>query len=197
MSRCHNHCAMGVVGGLHPHITPACTFTSLRCRGEHYFNFRMEQLACREVRSVKWLVGSWWLSHGQYLQPSISPLTIHHWCPPPATDPGRTDCTPLYPPVQAVPLYSLNLYFSYPGQRNWRRMARVPVTSVRYNTLLWICTLNTLTWRELTWPDLTWPDHWCSNRREIRTGLSWSIGWSRQGQEPTTTVLFNFVKNKM
>ena len=98
--------------------------------------FRMEQLACREVRSVKWLVGSWWLSHGQYLQPSISPLTIHHWCPPPATDPGRTDCTPLYPPVQAVPLYSLNLYFSYPGQRNWRRMARVPVTSVRYNTLL-------------------------------------------------------------
>ena len=38
--------------------------------------------------------------------------------PPPATDSGRTSRTPLYPPVQAVPPYSLTPFFSCPGQRN-------------------------------------------------------------------------------
>ena len=37
-------------------------------------------------------------------------------------------------------------FFSCPGQRNWRRSVPVPVTGVRYNSLLWMCTLNTLTW---------------------------------------------------
>ena len=32
------------------------------------------------------------------------------------------------------------------GQRNRRRPVHVPVTGVRYNSLLWMCTLNTLTW---------------------------------------------------
>ena len=65
--------------------------------------------------------------------------------PLPATDSGRTACTPLYLPVQAVPPYSLlPPPFFFP----------VPVIVVRYNSLLWMCTLNTLTWPDLTWPDL-------------------------------------------
>ena len=39
--------------------------------------------------------------------------------PPPATDSSRTARTPLYPSVQAVPPYSLPLFFSCPGWRNW------------------------------------------------------------------------------
>ena len=37
-----------------------------------------------------------------------------------------------------------------PGQSNQRRPVPVPVTGVRYNSLLWMCTLNTLTWPDLT-----------------------------------------------
>ena len=48
-----------------------------------------------------------------------------------------------------------------PGQRT------VPVTGVRYNSLLWMCTLN-----PLTWPDLTWPD------RDIRLLTSNSVSVS-------------------
>ena len=69
--------------------------------------------------------------------------------PPPATDSGRTARPPLYPPVQAVPPYSLPPLFSCPGQRNRRRPVPVPVTGVRYSSLLWMCTLNTLTWPAL------------------------------------------------
>ena len=29
----------------------------------------------------------------------------------------------------------------------------VPVSGMRYNSLLWMCTLNTLTWPDLTWPE--------------------------------------------
>ena len=38
------------------------------------------------------------------------------------------------------------LVLSCPRQRNQRRPVPVPVTGVRYNSLLWMCTLNTLTW---------------------------------------------------
>ena len=48
--------------------------------------------------------------------------------PPPTTDSGRTAHTPLYPPMQAVPPYSP--HFTCPS-------------------LLWMCTLNTLTWPDL------------------------------------------------
>ena len=61
--------------------------------------------------------------------------TANH--PPPATDSGRTPRTPLYPPVKAVPPYSLPPpLFSCTGQRNQRRPVPVPVTGVRYNSLL-------------------------------------------------------------
>ena len=33
-----------------------------------------------------------------------------------------------------------------PGQRNPRNPVPVPVTGMHYNSLLWMCTLNTLTW---------------------------------------------------
>ena len=36
--------------------------------------------------------------------------------------------------------------------RNWQRLVPVPMTGVRYNSLLWMCTLNTLTWCDQTWP---------------------------------------------
>ena len=36
--------------------------------------------------------------------------------------------------------------FSCPGQRNRQSPVPVPVTGVRYNSLLWMCTLNTLIW---------------------------------------------------
>ena len=63
--------------------------------------------------------------------------------PPPVTDSGRTVRTPLYPPVQAVPHFSPPppppppfYFYSCPGQRNRRRTVPVPVTGVRYNSLL-------------------------------------------------------------
>ena len=65
---------------------------------------------------------------------------------PTATDSGRTAHTPLYQSVLAVPPYFLPPFFSSPGQRNRRRPVPVPVTGMRYNSLLWMSTLNTLTW---------------------------------------------------
>ena len=44
---------------------------------------------------------------------------------------------------------------SCPGQRNRRGPLPVTMTGVRYNSLLWMCTLNTLTRPDLTWPDPT------------------------------------------
>ena len=38
---------------------------------------------------------------------------------------------------------------SCPGQRNRQRSAPVPMTGVHYNSLLWMCMLNTLTWPDL------------------------------------------------
>ena len=71
--------------------------------------------------------------------------------PPPATDSGRTAHTPMYPSVQAAPpLTPFPPFFPCPGQRNRRRLVPVPMTGVRYNSLLWMCTLNTLTWPDLT-----------------------------------------------
>ena len=48
------------------------------------------------------------------------------------------------------PLLPLTFFFPCPGQRNWRRPVPVPVTGVRYNSLLRMCTLNTLTWPDMT-----------------------------------------------
>ena len=45
----------------------------------------------------------------------------------------------------------LYFYHSCPGQKNRWRPVPVPMTGVRYNSLLWMCTLNTLTWPDLTW----------------------------------------------
>ena len=49
------------------------------------------------------------------------------------------------------PLTPSTFLFSCLGHRNLRKPVPVTVTGVRYNSLLWMCTLN-------TWPDLTWPD---------------------------------------
>ena len=44
------------------------------------------------------------------------------------------------------PLTPSLLFFPCPGQRSRRWPVPVPVTGVRYNSWLWLCTLNTLTW---------------------------------------------------
>ena len=69
------------------------------------------------------------------------------------TDSSRTARVPFYPPVQPPPPHPLlqPLPPSCPGQRNQWRHVPVAVTGVRYNSLLWMCTLNTLTWPDLTW----------------------------------------------
>ena len=46
------------------------------------------------------------------------------------------------PPLPHTP----SPFVSCPGQRNRRRPVPVPVTGVRYNSLLWMCALNTLIW---------------------------------------------------
>ena len=73
--------------------------------------------------------------------------------PPPAIDSGRTTRTPFYQPATSVlpppPLTpSTTPFFPCPGQRNRRRPVPVPVTGMRYNRLIWMCTLNT----DLPWP---------------------------------------------
>ena len=66
----------------------------------------------------------------------------------PATDSDQTARTPLYLPVQAAPLSLTPTLFSCSRQMNRQRSVSVPMTGVRYNSLLWMCTLNTLTWPE-------------------------------------------------
>ena len=55
---------------------------------------------------------------------------------------------------------------SCPRQRNRRRSVPVPMTGVRYNSLLWTCTLNTLTRPDLIWPD---PTESCPGQRNQRS----------------------------
>ena len=96
----------------------------------HYFYFSTDCPNYAKFPSLKCAHISLWLNptgHSKFHN------TSNH--PPPATDSGRTVRTPLYPPVQAVPLYSLPPFVS--------------VTGVRYNSLLWMCALNTLTWPDL------------------------------------------------
>ena len=104
--------------------------------------------------------------------------TSNHF--PPTTDSSRTARTPLYPPVQAVPPYSLPPSFlSYLWQRNRRRSVPVPVTGVHYNSLLWMCMSNTLTWPDLTWPDLVY----CSSVGELYFKVEKLRGWSGRHQQ--------------
>ena len=108
----------------------------------HIINFSADRPNCAKFPSLKCAHIYFWLNptgHSKFHN------TSNH--PPPATDSGWSARTPLFPPVQAVPHYSLPPpFFSCPGQRNRRKPVPVPVTSVRYNSLLWMCTLNTLTW---------------------------------------------------
>ena len=93
--------------------------------------------------------------------------------PPPATDSGRTARTLLYRQCRrSLP----PPFFSCPGQRNQRRPVPVPVTGVRYNSLLWMCTLNTLTWPDLTWPDSVFEERW------LALVHVWFIVSSEQGE---------------
>ena len=57
--------------------------------------------------------------------------------------------TLLYPPMQVVPPLIPSSLFSCPAQRKRGRPELVPMTGVRYNSLLWTCTLNTLTMNKL------------------------------------------------
>ena len=124
----------------------------------------MDRPNCAKFPSLKCTHISLWLKptgHSKFHN------TSNH--PPPATDSGRTACTPLYPPVQAVP--PSPLFVSCPGQRNQWRPVPVPVTGVRYNSLLWMCTLNTL-----TWPDSVFEERW------LALVHVWFIVSSEQGE---------------
>ena len=69
---------------------------------------------------------------------------------------SRSDCSySLVPASAGGPPLLPPPFFSCPGQRNRRRLVPVPMTGMCYNSLLWMCMLNTLTWPDITWPDLT------------------------------------------
>ena len=89
-------------------------------------------LICAKFPSLKWAHISLWLN-------SKFQIPNHLKHPLPATDSSQTARTPLYPPVQAVPPYPPLIFQS-------RRPVPVPMTGVCYNSLLWMCMLNTLTW---------------------------------------------------
>ena len=62
------------------------------------------------------------------------------------------------------------------------------MTGMRYNSLLWMCTLNTLTWLDLTWPDLpiqllTVPrmKRWCNWWITLQTPGLKDHGWQKCG----------------
>ena len=106
-------------------------------RSSTILNFSADRLNCAKFPSLKCTHISLWLNPTGHCK-------FHNTSnyPPPDTDSGRTGRTPLYPPMQAVPPYPL--FFPCPNRR--RPVVPVPVTGVRYNSLLWMCTLNTLTW---------------------------------------------------
>ena len=74
--------------------------------------------------------------------------------PPPATDSGRTART-LYPPVQAVPPYSLPHFMFL----SWTEEPAFVGTCAHDRHALQQLALNVnIKHSELTWPDLTWPE---------------------------------------
>ena len=82
----------------------------------------------------------------------------------------RSDCSYSLVPASAggsPPPLRYYPFFPWLGQRNRRRPVPVPVTGVRYNSLLWMCTLNT---------DLTWWLMWayCSRLLLLLLLLIWT-----------------------
>ena len=106
----------------------------------------------------------------------LSNVRIKYTFSLPATDSSRTAHTPLYPPVKAVPPYSLPPFFP------------VTMTGVHYNRWLWMCMLNWLH-SDLTWPDLLLVKFTCSsysslffrsrNSLSARALLRSTLCWSR------------------
>ena len=87
------------------------------------------------------------ISNKKYIWTTIDGGTF----PRPATDSGRTPCTlqcsrPPPPPLLTPPVF--------PVPDRGTRPVPVPVTCVSYNSLLWMCTLNSLTWPDLTWGNI-------------------------------------------
>ena len=98
------------------------------------------------------------LNKTHWLTQFINGLAMHQWLltllgfgcalplPPPPPPPPHIDWN------VTAPLFKLSnicIGGSCPGQRNQQRPVPVPVTGVRYNSLLWMCTLNNLTWPDL------------------------------------------------
>ena len=86
--------------------------------------------SCQSIASWNWMglrfSSHHWKGQGQF---ALFNYTLCCW----------TVRTPLYPPVQAVPPYSLTttlFFLSCPGQRNRRRPVPVLMTGVHYNSLL-------------------------------------------------------------
>ena len=96
------------------------------------FNFSAERPNCAKFPSLKCAHISLWLNPTD-IPNSITPQTTLRLLPIPVgllVLPCTRQCRrfPLTP--------SPSLFFSCPRQRNWRRSVPVPVTGVRYNSLL-------------------------------------------------------------
>ena len=115
--------------------------------------FSADSLNCAKFPSLKCAHNFLWLNptgHSKFHN------TSNH--PPPATDSGRTARTPLYSSVQAVPPYSLSLFFLFrtgePAKAG---------TCARDRRALQQLALNVhVNHSDLTWPDLTWSNSNCS-----------------------------------
>ena len=108
--------------------------------------FSADRPNCSKFPTLKCAHIYLWREHSKFHN------TSNH--PPPATDSGRTARTPLYPPMKTVPHTpspSPPLFFL----SRTEEPVPVLVTDMRYNSLLWIRTLNTLTWPDLTWSDIS------------------------------------------
>ena len=104
-------------------------------RSSKILYFLADRLNCAKFPSLKYAHISLWLNFTGY---SKFHNTSNHILP--ATDSGRTARTTLNPPVQAVPPSSL--FFPCSEQAKASTCAH---DSMHYNSLLWMCTLNTLT----------------------------------------------------
>ena len=74
---------------------------------------------------------------------------------------------------------------SCPGQRNRRRPVPVPLTGVRYTSLLWMCTLNILTWPKR-------PREWGLRRARVKECFRLTVGITT-GLLPNLNIKYFFL----
>ena len=101
-------------------------------------------------------------------------LEYFHYCCGHLTSPSGHEINPV------LTAWSTLVTHPCPGQRNRRRSVPVPVTGVRYNSFLWMCTLNTL----------TWPGAGRSSEVERSLMVRWVVGSILHGVDPLSYFSF-------